>query len=247
MSYIYRCGCVGENEPLCPTHRVNHIIQSSASPSDTFDKQIFREKSHKLILSNKKTKFPKKFNLVFLPTAKARPLEKITAKGDSVHKHVAQFFAKKHQAVIYCEYEEMAANLASIYHMGYGEDQVKIMTSLRSYDVKNVHGLHDDFRGAVIMFGNYDMGALPKSIVHLGQLCLYESHFIQRKWVKRVLHYDAHSFRPYLGFRTVYAEEKLKGISLGKSLVIKTPYAEVFNMIKNKTIHTDALRCITHG
>lgn len=247
MSYIYRCGCVGEDSPICPKHRVNHIIQSSASPSTLTEKQIYKDRKVKLVLSNKKAKFGKKFNLVFLPSAKQRPLEKISAKGDPIHNHVSQFFAKKHQAVIYCEYEELAANLCSIYSMGYEDHQIRVMNSLRTYDIKDVRGHHEEFRGSVIMFGNYDLDALPKSFVFLGQLCLYESHFIKRDWIKNVLDYDSHTFRPYLGFKPIYDEEKLKKIEINKSLVIKTPYTEIFNLIKNGSIHTDALRCITHG
>ncbi len=245
MSFIYRCGCVGATEPVCPIHNVNHIIQSSASPETLDDSHICRDRKVQAILSNRKFNFVKKFNLIFLPPSRKK-VTRIVEKGDRLHHHVRQYFAKKHLAIIYCEGDELASSVASIYEMGYTDSQIRIVSSLRAYDVADSGGVHDEFRGYVLMFGTCNMRKLPKAIIHLGQLCLYEAHFINLPWVKRILHYDAESFRPYIGMQSTYAEEKLKGITIRKRLVVKTKYAEIFNAIQRGTINTDALRCIIH-
>lgn len=247
MSYIYRCGCVGETDSICPIHKVSHIIHSSAAPNEIEEDCIYRDRKIQTILSNnKKPDFYKKFNLVFLPSSK-RPVEKVVEKGDPAHKHAAKYFAKKHLAVIYSEYDDFASNIASVYRMGYKDKNIRILTSLRAYDIADVQGHHAEFRGFVILFGKCSMERMPKSIYHLGQLCMYEASFINLPWVKRILHYNAESFRVYLAMQKLYDEEKLKKTVIRKRLCIKTEYVEIFNLIKSGAIHTDALRCITNG
>lgn len=231
MSYIYRCGCVGDNSETCPRHRVGFIVQSSSDPNST-EKDKYKTGSVNLLLSGSNAKINTKFNLAFFPTVVG--IEPNTVESPfREHKIVFDMLDEsKHQGVLMCEQADLASNLISLLLLGIDMADIQIMTSLRTYDIKSVGGVHEDFFGYIIVFGNHAMDRLPKSCVHLGSLCLFERTLIQQDWITKVLDYNATSPRTYLAAN-----------DLNKTICIKTKYRELFNMIKCGSVSFQMLQC----